>query len=585
MGVEGLRGYFDRNPEYKDCFDEKVPEVVSSYFIDFNGIIYDTAAEVYKTKQNLKTKEYIYPESDRKKLLSVGKEKLESRHFKEITDHLSKLINRIKPRDNLIIAVDSSVNSAKLQQQKERRFPRGNREKDPLQIFDTNTVTPGTEFMIRLDKYLENWLKNYDGYLPQQTVYSSHLNYGEGEHKILEYIRQDKLIKGTGSNILYGKDGDLIILASVSELPNFVIENPEKKQFMDIEKFKDKIFKFMGYNGSNKKTVINDFCLTIMLKGNDFLRKFPNIPKLNSLIPIIFSVYKIIKKELTDEDNLIIWENYYEFMKTFSKWKLKSGGLYIDIWKSAAVNKYRELEDSVIIMDKKSNFKTNQVYNPEKHYLKFDIVKFKRDWYNKQFNPDITQWDGEKYYKPDNDLINQMKRNYLETLQWVQLYYTKGINYITNLNFYHYLFTPEMGDLVSYLGFLIREDEADFLVTDISKPEKEIEITVMHQLLSVFPLSSLDLIPIEYHSIYKQLIKLGINPVEFDYVDDGYEKEHQRLPILPPVNIPTVDDLIKKKRVVLDEKFQQKTDMIILKEESISEVEKDDFTVFHEELI
>ena len=56
-----------------------------SYFIDFNGIIYDTASEVYKTKQNLKTKEYIYPESERKKLLLVDKEKLEIKHFKEIT--------------------------------------------------------------------------------------------------------------------------------------------------------------------------------------------------------------------------------------------------------------------------------------------------------------------------------------------------------------------------------------------------------------------------------------------------------------------------------------------------------------------
>ena len=59
--------------------------------------------------------------------------------------------------------------------------------------FDSNVITPGTEFMHRLSialrKYLVDRANNDDHWKDLTLVFSDAFVPGEGEHKILDFIR------------------------------------------------------------------------------------------------------------------------------------------------------------------------------------------------------------------------------------------------------------------------------------------------------------------------------------------------------------------------------------------------------------
>ena len=241
MGVEGFKPFLARHPKFKKCFQKRVPYKVSSLFMDCNGIFHRTAAVVYKTEMT-RTKELVHPDSERKKLLKKDRKKLEEQHFQKIVERIIEAVETIRPQDNLIITVDGPVNSAKMVQQKERRFKKSLEKELKYKIFDSNVITPGTEFMVKLDQYIEEWLKSYEGYLPKRIIYSSHLDPGEGEHKIFSLIREKKIIEGPGANVIYGLDNDLIIISVVNNIPNMFMFPEDGSDILDIKKLKNKRF-------------------------------------------------------------------------------------------------------------------------------------------------------------------------------------------------------------------------------------------------------------------------------------------------------------------------------------------------------
>ena len=81
----------------------------------------------------------------------------------------------------------------------------------------------------------------------------------------------------------------------------------------------------------------------------------------------------------------------------------------------------------------------DEVYDPSNHYRSFDLEKFSKLWYNKEFTPMTTKLKKlykNKYY--DNDDIENMCLQYLKTVQWCNLYYTEGYKDVSNYHFYNY---------------------------------------------------------------------------------------------------------------------------------------------------
>ena len=146
-------------------------------------------------------------------------------------------------------------------------------------------------------------------------ILSGHEVPGEGEHKIMEYIRREKMQEGYPPNTrhcIYGNDADLIMLALASHEPHFVLlrqkeyyqpprrgkctlnkaEAEEKErskgwQLMHVSVLRDYLhlelqvlFEEMEQAGLpyDLERLVDDFVLICYFVGNDFL---PHLPALD----------------------------------------------------------------------------------------------------------------------------------------------------------------------------------------------------------------------------------------------------------------------------------------------------------------
>ena len=83
--------------------------------------------------------------------------------------------------------------------------------------WDTNAITPGTKFMNRLNDELH---KEFQG---TGVIISDSSEPGEGEHKILQYLKTNKPQFARQRTCIYGLDADLIMLALVSGLKDLFL--------------------------------------------------------------------------------------------------------------------------------------------------------------------------------------------------------------------------------------------------------------------------------------------------------------------------------------------------------------------------
>lgn len=124
---------------------------VDNFYLDMNGIIHscthaNSASLVLKTEKEMFVRIFSY------------------------TDRLYKLV---RPKRVMFLAVDGVAPRAKMNQQRARRF-RSSKEREVLinehvaregklpdtPSFDSNCITPGTEFMFRLGIAFERWIEH-----------------------------------------------------------------------------------------------------------------------------------------------------------------------------------------------------------------------------------------------------------------------------------------------------------------------------------------------------------------------------------------------------------------------------------------
>jgi 5'-3' exoribonuclease 1 len=317
MGVpKFFRWMSERYPAISQLIaDNRIPEFDCLY-LDMNGIIHNC------THANNDSATYRLSED---------------KMFIAIFNYIEHLFSKIKPQKLFFMAIDGVAPRAKMNQQRARRFrtaydaevAREKAIKEGVEMpkeeaFDSNCITPGTEFMARLTRHLKYFVAkkvsedaDWQGV---EIVLSGHEVPGEGEHKIMEYIRQAKAQPEYDPNrrhCLYGLDADLIMLGLLSHDPHFCLLREEVifgrqsqtkskelehqnfylmhlcivREYLELEFQELKEPEVLGF-GFDMERVIDDFILMAFFVGNDFLPNLPHLHINEGALALMFATYK-----------------------------------------------------------------------------------------------------------------------------------------------------------------------------------------------------------------------------------------------------------------------------------------------------
>ena len=177
---------------------------------------------------------------------------------------------------HVLLAVDGVVPMAKIRQQRVRRFKSAwlrQRTNATEAGWDSNAITPGTAFMEKLTRELEDLAKDQG----RGWRVSGILEPGEGEHKIMRFLREVKT-----PSIIYGLDADLILLSMLvgeeTRTPLWLLREKQEfggkmitdaggeqeYTFMNLDEFKGRL----GVRGQQEAF---NYVALMSLMGNDFL--------------------------------------------------------------------------------------------------------------------------------------------------------------------------------------------------------------------------------------------------------------------------------------------------------------------------
>lgn len=185
----------------------------------------------------------------------------EEEMYANVVKYVDRLVAAIRPRKILFLAIDGVAPRAKMNQQRSRRFRAAQEAKEKREMmkevmqemaesgfelesdendgsgsgpshgeWDSNVITPGTDFMTKISNFLRFYLlerMNNDPYWASlQIILSDASEPGEGEHKIMDFIRSQRAQPGYNPNthhVLHGLDADLIMLALATHEVKFTI--------------------------------------------------------------------------------------------------------------------------------------------------------------------------------------------------------------------------------------------------------------------------------------------------------------------------------------------------------------------------
>lgn len=556
MGIPHLFKWL-RGQNYRGVLRRNVPRYISSFSFDFNGIIHEVAQTVYAYGAGENAR--------RKKLVEKADPKiLEAEFYQALATKLTQVISQVAPQEVLVLAVDGVAPQAKIAQQRQRRF-RSAMDSSGDNVFNSSCITPGTEFMKRLDNFLQRWLIASAKSLPPKVIYSSHTVPGEGEHKILDLIRKGE-ISGEGSHVIYGMDADLIMLSLLAPIEKISLMREDITSIIDIDNLRSSLIEDLGS--------IDDFVVMIFLLGNDFLPHLVALADLDESIETMMRTYKMNGSPLT-KDKEIDWDGLSSYLKAL------------------AGEEHRLLElESIRDVKHPSRMMNLATERNEKISSKIQITSnfkpdiFRAAWYENAFqlkakNNVFKKLLPEQNFGTSNNKIVDLAKMFLTGIAWVYRYYSSGKDFVNN----DYLYTSHYGPLLSDMALVADMIGKKFEIKKESYHfnPNAIEINPVHQLLSVLPLKSKDLLPFEVaHLTKNDSIIADYFPEEEIIERDGMNTDWQGVILINFVDMDRIVHAVETTAVFTEERIKEfsPTYNIILKRDSSKDDKTKNFREF-----
>ena len=495
---------------------------IDNLMIDLNGIFHASTQKIYEYG-NCKPPDRLMGKPFRRK--KMGSLKQQMKVFEDVCKNIEDLFMLVSPKKRLILCVDGPAPLSKQNQQRQRRFRSATeKDEDEFKRFDSNAITPGTKFMDYLTKYIDWYIQKSitenERWKNIEVVFSNEKAPGEGEHKIINYIRFFGDPKD--SFCIHGLDADLIMLALGTHLPNFWILREDlydaKNEFfvIDIGTTRVELAQLMDWNEQNdenndskespkfeQESAVNDFIFICFMVGNDFLPHIPSLEIIEGGIDQMLDVYKNVGEYYghlthTIRDEVIFRKTTLEvFLGTIAQYDK-------GILEDKLLHKDQFFTDK--LLEKNAKFVEGK-YN-------VDINKYRMDYYKDCF---------------DNIEIKDICHQYFVGMQWVLSYYTRGVPDWKWCFQHHY--APFAHELAYHLPTF-----------EFPKKKKTQPTTPFQQLLSVLPPKSSSLIPVPLSQLLTDS-KSGIKkfcPEKFDVDVSGKRRAWEGIVLLPMVNFGVI---------------------------------------------
>lgn len=466
MGVISLDSYIRKNfPESIRYVKNKIGEQDGDKFtptkfkilaLDANPFVYSACARAFEVDCILKQYDDVPYEEKVQMVLQFT------------WDEICKIVGMVDSEE-VYIAFDGVAPTSKCCQQRTRRYPRPLPEKGG---FDTTHISCGTQFMHDLCLFIGFKIQQVNGW-GKKVVFSSHTVPGEGEHKCMEKFRTFP----TNTRVcMYGPDGDLIMLGLACNLDFYLFKedystkNDCDPQYYTIrmkwikERLVNPIIPKQNWADMTDETPMpqfnqrklpiydatKSFVFLGMFLGNDF------VPRLE-----IFDLF------INGIDDMYLRYN------TIGKMIIFKGRLDKGIF-TRLLDLLGKEEPTLLARRTKHPFPLL-----EKHLQagKLDFSSFRREYY--------SNW----LHISSEEEIEKMCYNYLDTIWWVWMYYTKKCP--TPSHFYQYHYPPFCVDLAKASK-----------TWRIPKFEMTPFKTPFQQLVSILPPNRKQLLPSSYHHLF-----------------------------------------------------------------------------------
>jgi 5'-3' exonuclease len=506
---------------------EDINVSVDNLMIDMNGVFHNSAQKIYEYG-NFKPNPRLL--RGRKPLKKPRGLQAQLKLFEDVCATVENLFKIVDPKKRLILCVDGPAPLSKQNQQRQRRFRSAMEAADDAP-FNSNCITPGTKFMDYLSKYIDWYIRKRINEDPAwrnvQIVFSNEKAPGEGEHKIINYIRYYGNRDET--YCINGLDADLIMLALGTHIPNFYILREDLydrgNEFLcvDIGQIHGELAEQLRWE-ENKYTfdptvAINDFIFLCFMVGNDFLPHIPSIEIIEQGIELILEVYR---------ETGTAYGHITQTVAGRVQFRPKPLGVFL-----GTIGQHEKTNFEHKLSKKKSFFpdpllESCAIQTLEGKWV-VDMNKYKTDYHIASFQAGTDE--------------EKLCHEYFEGMQWVLSYYTRGVpNW--KWHFAHH-YAPCASTLAKYT------DTFKFPRYGRTTPS-----TPFQQLLCVLPPKSADLIPEPLCRLLtdeKSPLKEHC-PEEFEIDLSGKMKEWEGIVILPMVNFNLVRECYLKRLKMIDKR-------------------------------